>query len=73
MNLKICDCDPLNGDMKGAKGKLKFLNYGNKFRMSTTLVSKSCQTIYFDKDVLHDKSLEGYKLLITVFVYNISF
>ena len=45
---------------------------GNKFRMSTTPVSKKCQTIYFDKDVLHDKGqgLECQKLLMTVFVYN---
>ena len=45
---------------------------GNKFRMSTTPVSKKCQTIYFDKDVLHDKGqgLECQKLLMTVFIYN---
>ena len=43
----------------------------NKFRMSTIQVSKNCQTIYFDKEVLHDnKGLGRHKLLMTVFVYN---
>ena len=43
---------------------------GNKFRMSTTPVYKNCQTIYFDKEVLHDnKGLGHHKLLMTVFVY----
>ena len=26
--------------------------------MNTTPLSKNCQTIYFDKEVLHDKGLE---------------
>ena len=43
---------------------------GNKFRMSTTLVSKNCQTIYLVKEVLDDKGLGRHKLLMTVFVYN---
>ena len=44
---------------------------GNKFRMSTIQVSKNFQTIYFDKEVLHDnKGLGCHKLLMTVFVYN---
>ena len=44
---------------------------GNKFRMSTIQVSKNCQTIYFDKEVLHNnKGLGRHKLLMTVFVYN---
>ena len=30
----------------------------NKFSMSTTPLSKSFHTIYFDKEVLHDKDLE---------------
>ena len=39
--------------------------------MSTTLVSKNCQTSYFDKEVLHDnKCLGHHKLLVTVFVYS---
>ena len=43
---------------------------GNKFRMSTTPVSKNCQTVYFDKEVLHvNKGLGRHKLLMTVFVY----
>ena len=33
-------------------------------------MSKSCQTIYFDKEVLNDnKGLGRHKLLMTVFVY----
>ena len=32
---------------------------GNKFRISTTPLSKNCQTIYFDfKEVLHDEGLD---------------
>ena len=42
----------------------------NKFRMSTTPFSENSQTIYFDKEVSHDKSLESHKLLMTAFAYN---
>ena len=40
--------------------------------MSTTPPSKNCQTIYCDKEVLHDKAkgFGSHKLLMTVFVYN---
>ena len=44
---------------------------GNKFRMSTTPVSKNFQTIYFNKEILHhNKDVGRHKLLMTVFLYD---